>query len=256
MTSLYSLILCFHVIAGATGLIVFWLPVFLRKGGRDHRRYGKMFAYAMYVAGIAGMVMASSWLMAPQMFRPELATVAPEDLPARILKVRLMGYFLAMLGILLIANVRHGVLVLRGRDDRSALRRPTHLLLVFLLIASGVLALVVGLRYEMLLLKIFSGVSLVNGMGMLFYCFKKSLTRMEWWTEHASNLIAAGIGAHTAFLVFGTRRFLGDLIPANYQILPWILPALVGVPATLLVTRHYRRKFNPAPTLQSAKSGV
>ncbi len=245
MTVLYEGVLFIHALAGAIGLLVFWLPVFVRKGGPDHRRYGQIFAKAMYAAGATGLLIATSWLLAPWTFRPTLVNVAAEDLPARLLQLRLMGYFLAMLGLLLITNVRHGVLVLRSREDRSALRRPTHLALVLLLIASGAGAVWLGFAYQRLLLQIFSFVVLGNGIGMLVYSFKAKLSRMEWWTEHASNLLGAGIGAHTAFFVFGANRFLSEWIPAGYQILPWIVPALIGVPAALWTTRYYRRKFNP-----------
>ncbi len=245
MKALYDGVSFLHAAAGVVGLLVFWLPVVFRKGGVDHRRYGQIFAKAMYAAGFTGLLMATSWLVAPWTFRPSLASVAAEDLPARLQQLRLMGYFLAMLGLLLITNVRHGVLVLRARDDRALLRRPGHVALLLLLIATGAGALWLGFAYQRLLLQIFSVVVLGNGIGMLVYSFKARLTRMEWWTEHAGNLLGAGVAAHTAFLVFGANRFMSDWIPAGYQILPWILPSLIGVPAALWTTRYYRRKFNP-----------
>ena len=64
--------------------------------------------------------------------------------------------------------------------------------------------------------------------------------------------LGAGIAFHTAFAVFGMRRFV-DLSNAGLlSILPWVLPAAIGIPATSLWQRHYRRKFGEAPVRPAA----
>jgi hypothetical protein len=51
---------------------------------------------------------------------------------------------------------------------------------------------------------------------------------------------------HTAFAVFGARQ----LLDMNYEgwvgVVPWILPTAIGLPATALYTRYYRRHFPEA----------
>ena len=55
--------------------------------------------------------------------------------------------------------------------------------------------------------------------------------------------LGAGIAFHTAFAVFGMRRVLELPGTGLLGVLPWILPAAIGVPGTYLWQRHYRRKF-------------
>ena len=46
-----------HVIFGFAGLLAFWIPVFAKKGGNTHVRYGKVFQWCAYTvlasAGVA-----------------------------------------------------------------------------------------------------------------------------------------------------------------------------------------------------------
>jgi hypothetical protein len=53
-------------------------------------------------------------------------------------------------------------------------------------------------------------------------------------------MIGAGIAFHTAFAVFGARQ-LFQLSPQGWAaVLPWVLPAAVGIPAIAVWTRYYR----------------
>ena len=48
-----------HVAAGFTSLTAYWIPVFTRKGGKNHRLYGKVFKYSAYlVLGAAALAIA------------------------------------------------------------------------------------------------------------------------------------------------------------------------------------------------------
>ena len=66
---------------------------------------------------------------------------------------------------------------------------------------------------------------------------------MAWWYKHMENMIGIGIGFHTAFLVLGLNRMLNVQLRGPWQIIPWLLPAAVGLPAAVLWTRYYKRKF-------------
>ena len=79
---------------------------------------------------------------------------------------------------------------------------------------------------------------------MLHYMRREPNNRMAWFYEHIGAILGAGIAFHTAFAVFGASRLFEFRLPGAWQVVPWILPALVGIPAIVLTTRHYRRKFN------------
>ena len=56
----------------------------------------------------------------------------------------------------------------------------------------------------------------------------------------ASNgLIGTGIGAYTALFAFGGREFLSGLLTGQWQVLPWIAPAIIGTLATARLKRQY-----------------
>ena len=69
---------------------------------------------------------------------------------------------------------------------------------------------------------------------------------MEWWYQHMFAMLVGGIAAHTAFATFFIASLLDVSLPGIWQIAPWILPTIVGVPAMLLWIRAYERKFEPA----------
>ncbi|MCE2540754.1 MAG: DUF2306 domain-containing protein, partial [Acidobacteria bacterium] len=60
-------------------------------------------------------------------------------------------------------------------------------------------------------------------------------------------MLGGGIAFHTAFIVFGAQRVWAYELAGPLAIVPWILPTVVGIPAIVVWTRYYRRKFGPAP---------
>ena len=56
---IHDLILPIHVLAGMIALIVGYVALFAAKGGRLHKRTGKVFVYAMVVMGLGGSFLAA-----------------------------------------------------------------------------------------------------------------------------------------------------------------------------------------------------
>lgn len=245
MNPLYQTFWIAHIVGGALGLLTFWLPVVFRKGSPKHKKTGTWFVWGMSAAGLTGLAMTLWWLADP-MVRIRTPIADPAVLERAYLQVRLAGGFLGLLSLMLLANLRHGVLVLRAKAERSALRAPVHVLLLGLVSVAGAAGIITGLRHEHVLLQVFGGIGLFNGLSALRYAYKAELSSREWWIEHLSMLFTCGIAAHTAFFVFGGARFVGQIFSGGWMLLPWLLPSVVGVSAILLVSRHYRRKFNPA----------
>ncbi|MBI2381994.1 MAG: hypothetical protein HYV16_14670 [Gammaproteobacteria bacterium] len=250
---LYQSFWILHILGGAAGLITFWLPVAFRKGSPRHKQTGTWFVWGMTAAGLTGLAMSSWWLYEPML---RLAReVQPLAHPERAyLQVRLAGGFLGVLSLLLLANLRHGVLVLRAKQDRALLRRPAHLALQGSMALASLVAVLVGWRYQHTLMQVFGGIGLFSAFNTLRYCFKAQLSSREWWIEHLSMLITCGIAAHSAFFVFGASRVIGQLFTGSWQLVPWLAPTVIGVPAIILASRHYRRKFGAASTPAVVKS--
>ena len=242
MYDLYQILLTIHGIAGAIGLAIFWRPVLARKGGADHRRLGAWFARLMQLAGVTAVAMTLLLYIAPLQVRDGLA-LEPAQQQALLEQARRLADLLLPLGLLLLANTRHGVLVLRARLDRSLLRQPSHQVLVAALTLAGAYLLSQAWQFGGVLQWVFGGLCLGNAVSMWRYLYKPELRPGEWVIAHLGNLLGAGIAAHTAFLVFGGRSFLQHWVPEEMQLLLWIAPSAIGGLAITVLSVVYRRRL-------------
>jgi len=64
---------------------------------------------------------------------------------------------------------------------------------------------------------------------------------------HLNGMIGSGIGAYTAFFAFGGRSLLGELLPGQWQVIPWVLPTVIGVIAASRVSRRWLGRRGAAP---------
>ena len=67
----------------------------------------------------------------------------------------------------------------------------------------------------------------------------KPKEKMFWWYTHLGNFIGSYIAAWTAFSVVTLPRFFGN------SFLLWLWPTAIGVPAIVITTAYYKRKFAP-----------
>ncbi len=65
MQLIHESALYLHIAVGACALLLFWVPVFTRKGNMDHKRFGRIFGYAMYTVAGSGVIMSSLDLLFP-----------------------------------------------------------------------------------------------------------------------------------------------------------------------------------------------
>jgi len=90
---------------------------------------------------------------------------------------------------------------------------------------------------------VFSLLGMGNALNMWRYIFKPTLHKGDWLLSHIGNILGAGIGAHTAFLVFGGRSFLDQWVPGDLQLWLWIAPSVIGGTAITLVSLRYGRRY-------------
>ena len=95
----------------------------------------------------------------------------------------------------------------------------------------------------MILLFALSPIGIGAGSGNLRYMNTPPSSPRGWMYEHLGAMLGAGIAFHTAFAVFGSTRLFDIGLTGWIAIIPWVLPAAIGIPATVIWTRHYRRKF-------------
>ena len=68
---------------------------------------------------------------------------------------------------------------------------------------------------------------------------RKPAEKMFWWYTHLGNMIGSYIAAWTAFSVTTLARIFGN------HVWLWLWPTAVGVPAIVITTAYYKRKFAP-----------
>ncbi len=246
MLALHQSALYLHIAVGSCALLLFWVPVFTRKGNLDHKRFGRYFASAMYVVSVSGIVMSSLDLLWPlSMHAADLELTSAEAESARR-QIREFGLFLFSLSILVLTSTRHGWLSILHKDNREPLRNPLHLALNGSLFSVGIVLLSVGINAGNILFIIFGVLEVVTSTNNFRYIFRKNLRPKEWWFEHLSGLIGSGIGAYTAFTVFGGRQLFEELFASNFEdltIMLWIAPGIIGTIAIAYSTRYYKNKF-------------
>ncbi|MEM6639692.1 MAG: hypothetical protein AAF610_07305 [Pseudomonadota bacterium] len=256
MPAPYPLILIAHVVAGAVALVVFWIPMAARKGSALHLRAGRWFMHTMLTVAGTGIALSALLLVDPvgSKFPDEVLSMARGFDVAR--QARRLGLFLMMLSVLVIATARHATLVLEGKSDRAPLRTPGHL---FWQVSTGLLGMatgVVGIGQRDPLLIIFAVLSINGSIRMLRYSYKRTLAPREWLLEHISFATGCGIAAYTAFAAFGGRAVFSELLPGQWQLLPWILPTVIGTAYARRASARYTAKKQPNRPKLLARLGI
>lgn len=257
MNLLHTLLVYSHIAVGAVALILFWVPALARKGSRLHVGAGKAYVLTMYAVAITAFVASVMVLADPLAVRVPDTELTPERAEALATRHRTFSLFLLMLSVLVLSSLRHGIVALRERSRPGSLAQPAHRTLV---VSLGVLAALVGgigIANGHLLLIIFGTLALSGSMRMLRDSRLSNPGRRDLVVAHFNSLIGSGIGAYTAFFAFGGRQLLGELLPGQWQVIPWVTPAIIG---TLVIARLKRRYLQPprgnSGKLAPAQGGV
>jgi len=205
-----------HILAGFTAFFIAPIPLLTAKGGKTHRRWGKIYFWAMAVVAITAMVLAL-WL--PILF---LAFIA------------VFSFYFAFRGyrVLSLKRPLHGEGP--GAIDWAAA--------VLAFLGSGTLIVLGILRPGPVWVRL-SLVAIV--FGVIGAAFAASdiwefthppADKNFWWYAHLGGMIGSYIAAVSAFSV------------VNFHFLPvavrWLWPSAIGVPGIVIWTRYYKKKFD------------
>jgi hypothetical protein len=237
---LFDALILAHVATGFIGLAAFWIPVFARKGGRAHVQAGRVFTYCAYVVTLSAVTASAGRIVSFQ-----VQGIGFADRPD------LYGFalFLGYLGLVTFATVRQAMRVVATRKAPETLRTPFHEALGWASIAgsAAVIAFALGVWSDIspILLGL-SPIGLFTGSGMLRLMGNPGAQHMGWFYSHLGSMLGGGIAFHTAFIVFGAQRLWAYHLAGPLAIVPWILPTIIGIPAIVVWTRYYRRRFDRA----------
>jgi hypothetical protein len=237
-----------HVVPGFLGLLVFWIPLLTKKGGKAHKKFGMIFAFCAFLVTVSSMASCLWILLDPIGF-----SQYPEDkqTPSNMRQLEFFGMFLGTLSYYTFVPLLLSVRVIHTRKEPEKLGAPWVRGLVILqaiigasLLATAIVRMGSGTNTPTDYVFIFLGFFGIRGAYQYWCHFNAPISmKMLWWYKHMEYSGATGIAFHTAFLVFGSGRLFGPWLTGYWQIIPWVLPALIGVPLLKWSIRGYQRKF-------------
>lgn len=214
MENLFTLLLILHIAAGATGLLTGTINLILRKGDKIHARWGRVFFYALMVAGFSGIGMS---LIHP-------------------------NYFLTIVGIFTVYMVGTGFRYIRlrlaGVDNDP---KPLDWMMTYsmalagvLFLALGINALIQGITFGIVYI-VFGTISLLFVRTDIKNYRGKAKARNYWLLAHLQRMTGAYIAALTAFLVVNAN-LLFAFVPGFVY---WLLPTAILTPLIIRWSRKY-----------------
>jgi hypothetical protein len=235
MTSLllFKSLVALHILTGASGLVSFWVPVVGRKGGPNHRKWGRIFTWLMVVTGSVAVAMSLCTIAAPAATHPHLTGHDVFGDPRMITAV--FGWMMLYLAVLTVNLAWYGWMCVSNKRNHAANRGTFNLLLQVLLTIAAANCAWQGWKVSMPLMMGISFVGFATVITNLRFILRKQPGPQEWLLEHIKALVGAGISVYTAFFAFGAVRLVPQL--ALTPVL-WGIPLAVGL---TLIVYHQRR---------------
>lgn len=227
---LFEHLVMVHIVIGAFGLVAFWVPVIGRKGGVNHRRWGRWFAWAMLANGVLAAGMAACTLIDPLPTHPKLTD------PAMIRGV--FGWMMLYLGVLTSSLAWHSLVVVKNKLDHAADRAPRHVAMQLLTVATALNCLILGVMLGQPIMIAMPFIGFASAATNLWFIFKPAPPRMDYLIEHLKAGVGAGISVYTAFLAFGAVRYAPQhaLNPVA-----WSVPCIIGL--GIIVWHAHRLRY-------------
>jgi uncharacterized membrane protein len=211
-------LLVVHVACGFGSFLLAPVALATAKGGKQHKRWGMVYLWAM--GGVAATALPMAF------YRPVL--------------------FLAMVAVFSFYAAFSGYRVLKLKDlARGGRAKPIDWVAGVLTFASSFLLAYLG-AFHNAVVQHMGIVAIVFGLiGMrlstvqMVSFVRKPKEKMFWWYTHLGNFIGSYIAAWTAFSVVTLPTIFGS------HVWLWLWPTAIGIPAIVLTTAYYKRKFSP-----------
>lgn len=208
-----------HIAAGSCAFVLAPVALLTAKGGKAHRRWGKIYFWSM--AGVA----ASALIMSA--YRPLL-----------FLGLVAIFSFYAAFGAYRVLRQKaayRGERVAQPLDWTAAVLcfTASAMLAVFGIVRP---AWVQGLGIPAM---VFGGVGVWISASAMWRFTHPPQEKMFWWYAHLQGMIGSYIAAWTAFCVVT----IGPRLHNPWWL--WVLPIAIGLPASKATTAYYKKKFSP-----------
>jgi hypothetical protein len=230
--SIFEVLVGMHIVTGSIGLITIWVPIAGRKGGINHRRFGRLFICAMLATGAIATLIALTTLFDPRGTHPHLAD-HPVFQDADLIR-GIFGWMMLYLATLTANLAWQGHLCLQSKQHYENNRAWHNLLSQLVLMTTATLCAWRGLQLEQWMMPGLAVVGWATVATNLWFIFKPNPRPLDRVKEHIKALVGAGISVYTAFIAFGAVRWFPDLALAPGL---WSIPLTVGL---ALIIYHQR----------------
>lgn len=226
----FHALVALHIITGSIGALAFWVPVIGRKGGVNHKRWGKVFTVCMLATGSFAICMSLLTIYDPMGTHPHLVGMFEAPFIRGI-----FGWLMLHMGILTINLAWYGWLAVQNRREHARNLTPLNIALQFILIVAAVNSAIQGWIIGQFLMIGLTVVGLATAGTNLRFLYKSERGPKDWLDEHIKALVGAGISVYTAFFAFGSVRIMPEI--ALNPVL-WSIPLITGL---VLIIYHQRR---------------
>lgn len=209
-----------HITFGFLAFFVAPVALASAKGGPTHRRWGRVYFWAMAAVASTALVLS--------VYRP--------------------NYFLAFVSVFSFYLAFRGYRALRRKPARgNSAPVAVDYIGMSLTIAASAALVVLGITQPAPVWVALGHVAIVFGIVGLFFALvdlyiflSPPKDRFEWWYSHMAGMIASYLAAVSAFSV------------NNFHFLPvfvrWVWPTAIGIPVIALWIYHYKKKFRARTT--------
>jgi len=231
METLSKALLSIHIIAGSISLILFWIPIFAKKGGKLHNTVGKIYVYLMWIVVISAGILSIENVMQGNY---------------------LMAAFLGFLTLITSNPLWYGMAALKQKKGMTEGYKRIHLIFNSVITVCGFLLIIYGLTMigegpEIMLF--FFGILGMTSSKEVYNHFKHPKTKEDWYKQHYSGMVTTAIAAYTAFAVFGGNQLLAGKLSGYLMALPWILPTIIGTGILVYMGKSRKKKAVPTAIL-------
>src|ERR1700734_1817934 len=213
-----KILLAIHIAAGGASFVLAPIALATAKGGKQHKRWGKVYLWSMGIVAATAIPMAFFF-------------------PVR---------FLALVAVFSFYFAFSGYRVLRLKElARGGSAEPIDWIAgPMTFCSSALLAWLSWFRpasIEVLPIVgvIFGFIGMRGSAKQLLSFVRKPKEKMFWWYTHLGSFIGSYIAAWSAFSVVTLPVVFGN------HVWLWLWPTAVGIPAIVLTTAYYKRKFAP-----------
>lgn len=227
MLTLFHTLVAIHIVFGAVGLVSFWIPVLGKKGNRNHRLWGKVFARSILAAGCVALLLSICTLIDPLGTHPHLKD------PVFVRGI--FGIMMLYLSILTINLAWYGLETIKNKANHIANRRGLNLALQPILIAASLACALEGVLIGQYLMVGMSIIGFATAGTNLFFMLNPAPGAKVYLMEHVKAIVGAGISVYTAFFAFGAVRLMPSMA-LNPGL--WAIPLVTGL---AIILYHHRQ---------------